>query len=179
VFAAAAIGVTGSALTVARLWPAVILIGVLATISHSITPAAQSQSLTRMNAAMDTLSSAAPQGSLLFADLRTGAVLHYYLGRNELNRASRSRAGFRENVVGGYRLVRSPAWNFNDKRFGAEWRRFVEVYGLAAGQTVWLVRMGSEYNPRAVLFQLYRVTTLLREFRFGEISVVELRIPEH
>ncbi|HEX9148642.1 MAG TPA: hypothetical protein VF958_05705, partial [Thermoanaerobaculia bacterium] len=125
-----------------------------------------------------TIRSAAPSGSLLFADLRMGHVLYYYLGRNEPNPANRSREGFRENVVGGYRLVRSPVWNFNAKRFGSEWRRLIDVYELAAGQTVWLVRVGSEYNPGAVLLQIYSVTTLLREFRFGEISVFELRVPE-
>jgi len=177
VFASAAIGVAGAAVTRGRLWPPLLLIVVLGPVFCSTTPVAQNRSLSQMTTAIGALRSAASPGSLLFADSNTGAVLSYYLGRDEFNRESPGRARFRENHPGGYRLIRSPIWSFNEKRFDSELRRFIEVYQPLTGQVIWLVRLGSEYDPRVVLSRHHPAMTLGSEFRFGEISVLEVALP--
>lgn len=177
VFAAAAIGVAGAAVTSGRLWPALLMIPVLAPVACSTAPVAQNRGLAQMTEAMDTLRSVAPPGSLLLADLNTGTVLSYYLGRHEFNREGPVRARFRESYPGGYRLIRAPVWSFSGKTAASELRRFIEVYRPAPGQAIWLVGLGSEYDPRAVLSPQHLLMTLSSHFRRGAISVVEVSLP--
>lgn len=177
VFATAAIGVAGTALTAGRLWPALFLVFVLGPVSFSTTAVDDIRSLSQMTRAMDALRSAAPSGSLLFADRNTGTVLSYYLGREEFNREGAGRGGFRETHPGGYRLIRSPIWSFDDERFVSELRRFVEVYQPPTGRRIWLVRLGPDYDPRAVLSRHHPAMTLGFEFRRGEVSVLEVALP--
>jgi hypothetical protein len=176
-FACAAIGVAATAVVRGRHWPALLMILVLGPVSCSMTPAAPNRSITHMTAAMTALHGAAPPGSILFADTNTGTVLSYYLGRDRFNREGASRARFRENLSGQYRLVRAPVWSFNQKTFTSEFLRFLEVYRPAPGQVIWLVRLGSEYEPRSALSRKHLPVALRSEFRRGEIAVVEVALP--
>jgi len=174
-FAAAAMGVTGAIVTGARLWPALLLTAALIPVSWSTIPTSQDR--TRMSAAIERLRFAAPYGSLLFTDHRTGALLSYYLGKDDFNRLIPGRGHFWESRVGDYRLIGSPIWSFDERTFVPELRRLIQEYGLSAGQVLWVVQIGSEYSPALELSRQHPAAVLPQTFRLEEISVVEMRIP--
>lgn len=174
-FAAAAMGVTGAVVTGARLWPALLLAGALIPVSRSAIPT--SQDLTRMRAAIERLRFASSPGSLLFTDGRTGALLSYYLDKDDFNRLIPGRGRFWESRIDEYRLIGSPLWSFDERTFVSELRRFIQTYGLSAGQIVWVVQIGSEYSPAHELSRQYPTAVRRQAFRLEEISVIEVEVP--
>ena len=61
------------------------------------------------------------------------------------------------------------------KGFASDLRRFIEVYRRVTGQSVWLVRLESEYDPDVVLSRRLPPPS---EFQFGEISFIEVALPQ-
>jgi hypothetical protein len=174
-FAAAAMGVTGAIVTGARLWPSLLLTAALIPVSWSTIPTSQDR--TRMSAAIERLRFAAARGSVLFADNRTGALLSYYLGKDDFNRLIPGRGRFWESRVGNYRLIGSPIWSFDERTFVPELRRLIQEYRLPTGQVLWVVQIGSEYSPAFELSREYPAAVVPQTFRLEEISAVEMRVP--
>jgi hypothetical protein len=174
-FASAAIGVSGAIVARARLWPAFLLTAALAPVSCSAIPTSQDRA--RMNAAMGRLRSAAPPGSLLFSDHRTGALLSYYLGKDDVNVVGPGRARFWESRAGAYRLIGSPVWSFDGRALTLELRRLIQVYRLPVGQAVWVVQIGFEYTPASELSRHYSASIVSHGFKLEEVSFVEMRVP--
>jgi hypothetical protein len=176
-FLSAAIGVGACAAIRGRLWPAVLLGLVLLPVSCSTTPTAETRNRSDMTEAIRSLRSSAPPGSLLFADRNTGAVLSYYLGRGHATREVPGPAGFRENDAGGYRLVRSSVWSFDQESFVGEFGRFLDAGRFRSGEPIWLVRLGAEYDPRTALARHDPPMIASPPRRFGAISVVQMDLP--
>lgn len=176
-FASAAIGVGACAMTRGRLWPALLFGLVLLPVSCSTTPTPGHRNLSDMTDAIRALRSSAPAGSLLFVDRNTAAVLSYYLGREHLQREGPARAGFRENDTGGYRLVRSRVWSFDEASFGSEFGRFLDAHRPRTGESIWLIRLGAEYDPRIALARHHPPMTGSPQRRFGDISIVRTVVP--
>lgn len=177
-FAAAAIGVALSFLTAGRLWPAVVLVVVLApVILSAVLGAPERQSARRLKAGIEGLRAAAPAGSLLFMDLETGRVLDYYLGRKAWTTPGTGLQDFWESSAGGYRIVGSPFWNATEYVLGNELRRFVEVYRIPAGQVIWVVHLGPGYDLSSAVSRRFPAAVLRRVSRLDEISFVETVLP--
>jgi hypothetical protein len=175
--AAAAIAAGTYAVTRGRLWPALLFGLVLVPVSFSTTPTAENRSVSDMRDAIRSLRSSASAGNLLFVDRNTGAVLSYYLGREHLMRDSPARAGFRESEAGGYRLVRSPVWSFDQETFAGEFGRFLAAHRPAPGEAIWLFRLGGEYDPRIALAGHDPSVSASPQGRFGDISIVRTVVP--
>ncbi len=178
VFASAAIGVTLSALSGGRLWAAFVLVAVLAPVSVStVLRAPERHGAARMKAAIIEFRAAAPPGSLLFMDLETGRILDYYLERKAWTALRTGLQGFWESSAGGYRIVGSPFWNASEYLLGNELQRFVEVYRIPAGQVIWLIHVGSDYNLSSVVSRRFPGAVFRLVSRFDEIAVVEVVLP--
>jgi predicted membrane-bound mannosyltransferase len=176
-FAAAAIATGVCAVTRGRLWPALLLGLVLVPVSFSTTPAVENRNGSDMRDAIRSIRSSAPAGSLLFVARFTGAVLSYYLGRDHLLRDSPARDGFRESEAGGYRLVRSPVWSFDQETFVGEFGRFLAAHRPPPGEPIWLIRLGAEYDPRIALAGHDPSMSASPQGRFGDISIVRTVVP--
>ncbi|HEX9148716.1 MAG TPA: glycosyltransferase family 39 protein [Thermoanaerobaculia bacterium] len=174
-FAAVAFGVAAAA-TTGRLWPA-LLVGVMLAGSSGSEIASRRPNITEMKAAVEAIRAAAAPGSLLFSDLHTGLTLSYYLGGSDFFHENPTPTHFWKSGAGGYRLVGSHQWAFNAKRFSSELQQFIESYSLSSGQTVWIIHVGPELNPAQVLSQQYPTARLTHKFQFGDIAVVEVRLP--
>ena len=178
VFASVAIGITLSALSAGRLWPAVVLVAVLVPVSVStVLRAPERHGAARMKAAIIEFRAAAPPGSLLFMDLETGRILDYYLERKAWTALRTGLQGFWESSAGGYRIVGSPFWNASEYLLGNELLRFVEVYRIPAGQAIWLIHVGSDYNLSSVVSRRFPGAVFRLVSRFDEIAVVEVVLP--
>jgi hypothetical protein len=175
VFASAAIGVAVSAMSAGRLWPAVVLVAVLAPMSFStVLGAPERHSARRMRAAIDGLRAAAPAGSLLFMDYETGNVLDYYLEPRAWTGTGLQ--GFWESSAGGYRIVGSRTWNATGYILGKELQRFAEVYRIPAAQVIWIVRVGPGEDLSAAVSRRFPAA-VLRLVSTRELSFVEARLP--
>jgi hypothetical protein len=178
VFASAAIGVTLSALAAGRLWPAVLLVAVLAPVSLSTFLAApERHSAARMKAAINEFRAAAPPGNLLFMDLETGRILDYYLERKAWTALRTGLQGFWESSAGGYRIVGLPYWNATEYMLGNELQRFVEVYRIPAGQVIWVIHIGPGYDLSSAVSRRFPGMVLRRVSRLDEMSFVEAVLP--
>ena len=170
-----AIGVALSALVGARLWAALLVAIVLTPLYRTApewpTPV---HSRSRMNRAVDYLRGRAPQGSLVFADYRTGVLLDYYLGRDEWTKDGAVLPGFRERGVGPYCLVTSTRWTQDPRAFGDVVRRLMEVYELKAGRRFWVIRLGLEYDPEKVLARRLPDAFFPATLKNGDMSVIEV-----
>jgi hypothetical protein len=177
-FASAAIGFTLSFLAAGRLWPAVVLVAVLAPVSLSVVlRAPERQSARRLKAAIEELRAAAPAGSLLFMDLETGRVLDYYLGRKTWTTPGTGLQDFWESSAGGYRIVGSPFWNATEYVLGNELKRFVEVYRIPAGHVLWVVHLGPGYDLSSAVSRRFPEAVLRRVSKLDEMSFVEAVLP--
>lgn len=174
-FAAGAIGVAAAAAS-RRLWPALLLGIFLGWASWSSRPDPPVRDLAHMSAAIDAIRSNAPAGSLLFGDRHSGLTLSYYLGGSDYFRENPRRLPFWKSGAGGYRLIGSYAWVFNPNRFASELERLIEAYRLPPGQRVWIVHLGREIDPALVLSERFP-GAVARKFQFGEIAIVEARLP--
>jgi hypothetical protein len=176
VFASAAIGASLSAMSAGRLWPAVVLVAVLAPMSFSaVLGAPDRHSARRMRAAIDGLRSAAPAGSLLFTDYETGNVLDYYLEPKAFT--GTGPRGFWESTAGGYRIVGSRNWNATGYVLARELQRFADVYRIPAGQVIWMVRVGSGADLPAAVSRQFPAAVLRRVSRTDELSFVGVVLP--
>lgn len=176
VFASAAIGVALSFLTAGRLWPAVVLVAVLAPMSFSaVLGAPERHSARRMRAAIDGFRAAAPAGSLLFMDLEAGNILDYYLEPKARTRTGLQ--GFWESSAGGYRVVGSQIWNATGYLLGKELQRFVEVYRIPAGQVIWVIHVGPRYDLSSAVSRPFPGAVLQRVSKLDEMSFVEAVLP--
>ena len=127
-----------------------------------------------MNEAVEQLHRKADPGSLLFADHQTGTVLSYYLGRDAFNTDRAGLDSFRERNAGGYCLVDSPLWVPGAKGFGDELERMIRVYRLPAGQRLWVVCLGSDYDPAKVVSVRLPSAVFPSSLRFGNLSIIEV-----
>lgn len=176
-FAAAAIAVAAGAATGGRIWPSLLLGVLLAGISWSSRPQPGARDRTHMTAAIDALRSNAPAGSLLFADFHSGLTLSYYLGGSDYFRENSPRGPFWKSSAGGYRLTGSYRWAFNAAQLASELERLGAVHRLPAGQEVWIIHVGPEIDPARVMGERFPGATVGRRFRFGDISIVQTRLP--
>ena len=176
-FAAAAIGVASSAVTGGRLWPALLAGFLLAGASWSAHSNRVERDLADMEAAIATIRVAAPSGSLVFADFHSGLTLSYYLGGSDFFRENPGRPYFWKSAAGGYRLIGSREWAFNAKRFASELAKAVELYRLPPGKVLWIVHLGREFDPARVLAERFPGVAVGRRFQFGEIAILEVRLP--
>ena len=106
-FAAAAMGVTGAVVTVPGSGRRFFWRGPSFPFHGSAIPT--SQDLTRMRAAIERLRFASSPGKVLFTDGRTGALLSYYLDKDDFNRLIPGRGRFWESRIDEYRLIGSPS----------------------------------------------------------------------
>jgi Dolichyl-phosphate-mannose-protein mannosyltransferase len=170
-FLSAAIGVALSGLLAGRVWAALLTSLVLVPFYWTRPqgdPA--TRSLSQMNAAMGYLRRRAPPGSLLLTDYGTGAVLRYYLGVD----GSRT-----ERSADNYRIVRSPMWAPDPKRFGGEIERVIRMYRLSAGQGLWVVRLDSGHEADLELTRRLPPSLVSESHQFGDVSIIDvlLRCP--
>jgi 4-amino-4-deoxy-L-arabinose transferase-like glycosyltransferase len=178
VFASAAIGVALSVLAAGRVWPAVVLVAVLAPVSLSaVLGAPERQSARRLKTAIEELRAAAPAGSLLFMDLEAGRVIDYYLERKAWTMPGTGLQGLWESSAGGYRIVGSPIWNATEYILGIELQRFVEVYRIPAGQVIWVVHVGPRFDLSSSVSRRFPGAVLKRVSRSDEMSFVEAVLP--
>ncbi len=178
VFASAAIGFALSAVAGGRLWPAAVLIAVLAPVGlPTVLGAPPRHSAGRMRAAIDGFRAAAPPGSLLFMDLETGRILEYYLAGKAGAMPRIGPQGFWESSAGGYRIVGSPMWNPTEYLLGNELRRFVEGYRIPAGQAIWLIHLGRRFNLSSAVSGQFPGAVFPLVSRRDEISFVEAVLP--
>jgi hypothetical protein len=171
--AAGAIGIAGAALSGDRIWPALLVGAVLATVSGSAVPSRKND-LADMNAAIGAIRMAAPPGGVLFTDSHTGLTLSCHLGGSDFFRENPVPTHFWKISAGGYRLTGPYIWAFNANRFSSELRRYIDR--LPAGQTVWIVHIGREIDPAVLISREYPGAALPHRFRFGEIAIVEARL---
>jgi len=175
-FTAAAIG---AAFRMPRFrgWPALLPILVLAPLPLGTSawskPGASRSSL---NAAVEEIRRAAPEGSVLFADHRTATVLSFYLARGGFNNERQGLGQFREREAGGYCVIRSPLWTTDPNAFAGEIESLTRVYRFPPGQRLWAIRFGGDMT-----------LTLARRFpgsaypvmsRLAGLSVVEIWPPD-
>jgi hypothetical protein len=177
VFAAAAIAVSAAAATGGRIWPALLLALLLAGSAWISRPDPSVRDRAHMKAAIDALRTDVAPGSLLFADFHSGLTLSYYLGGSDYFRANSPRGPFWKSSAGGYRLVGSYEWAFSAPGLASELRRLVEVHRFPAGQRIWIVHVGREIDPARVIAERYPAVAVGRSLRFGEIAIVEARLP--
>jgi hypothetical protein len=174
-FVAVPMGIALSALLETRRWPALLTLGVLATLCWTSPEwSTPPQSLSRMNEAVDYLRERAAPGSLVFTDQRTGTVLSYYLGRDRLDTERRGLERFFESRAGGYCIVESPVWAPDPTAFPDELERMIRVYRLPAGQRLRVARLGFEYSSRSVLSGRFPDAIFPDSRNFGELSIVEV-----
>ena len=177
-FASAAIGVALSALSAGRLWPAVVLVAVLAPVCLSTALGApERQSARRMRAAVEGFRAAAPAGSLLFMDLETGRLLEYYLERKAWTMHGQGLQDFWESSAGGYRIRGTPMWNTTEYLLGNELQRFVDVYRIPAGQAIWVIHVGPGYNLASAVSRRFPGAVIRAASRLDELSFVEAVLP--
>jgi hypothetical protein len=130
-----------------------------------------------MKAAIDALRTNAGPGGLLFADFHSGLTLSYYLGGSDYFRENSPRGPFWKSSAGGYRLVGSYEWAFSAPGLASELRRLGEVHRFPAGQRIWIVHVGREIDPARVIAERYPAVAVGRSLRFGQIAIVEARLP--
>ena len=177
-FASAAISVALSSLAAGRLWPAMILVVVLAPLSLSaVERDPERHSARRLRAAIEELRSTAPAGSLLFMDFEAGCILEYYLGQKGGTAPDPRLQDFWVSAAGGYRIVGSPIWNATEYVLGNELKRFVEVYRIPAGQAIWLIHVGPRYDLPSAVSRRFPGAALRRVSRSDEVSFVEAVLP--
>ncbi|HJW14758.1 MAG TPA: glycosyltransferase family 39 protein [Thermoanaerobaculia bacterium] len=160
-----------------RGWPALLPVLVLAPLPLGTSawskPGASRPSL---NAAVERIRRAAPEGSVLFADHRTASVLSFYLDRGGFNNERQGMGQFREREAGGYCVIRSPLWTTDPNAFADEIERLTRAYRFPPGQRLWAIRFGGDMT-----------LTLARRFpgsaypvmsRLAGLSVVEIWPPD-
>jgi len=163
-FAAAAIGSAFSAFDSRRPWSVLLAsTAILPVLAWAPVWSSPPKSLPHMNAAVQRLKSLAPAGSLLFADAGTAFVLRYYLDP------------WGEGVVrpAGYRLIRSPLWSLDEKRFGDEVERMVRVRRLSSGQRFWVIRVGSYPDAVREVSSRFANASFRSSWTNGDISIFE------
>lgn len=176
-FVAAAAGALGGAVTAGRLWPAVLAAGILLPLSFWTLPVTRGQDLGGMTAAIDRLRSAAPLGSVLFADEQTFLLLSYYLGREGFTHRTPRPQGYWEDDAAGYRIVGSSVWIFSGAGLPRELDRFVRFYGFRSGQNLWIIQARPDYDPAAVLSRSFAGITFPFVSGPGPLSIVEAKLP--
>jgi hypothetical protein len=176
-FVAAAAGALGGAVTAGRLWPAVLAAGMLLPLSFWTLPVSRGQDLGGMTAAIARLRSAAPLGSVLFADEQTFLLLSYYLGREGFTHRAPRPQGYWEDDAAGYRIVGSSIWIFSRAGLPRELDRFIRFYGLRRGQNLWIVQARPDYDPAAVLSRSFAGITFPFVSGPGSLSIVEAKLP--
>ena len=175
-FAAAAIGVVAASITGGRIWPAFVL-GALLMWACWVPPDPRGvRDVARMRSAIETVRTTLPAGGRVFADFHSGLTLYCYLGGDDFFRANPTRNAFWESRAGGYRLTGSYEWAFTPVRFASELERWTREGKLPAGSSVWLFHTGPEIDPGRLLETRFP-GTVVRTFRFGEIVLVEARVP--
>jgi hypothetical protein len=170
--AAVAAGVTGRP----RATIAVVVLIALVLLTN-VLPMRKGESKSQMNAVIGKLQEDAVPGSLVFVDRRAGAVLDYYLGRNDRSTERPGREGFRESSAGGYRIFESPIWNFTAASFGGELERFRKVYGLPARAVVWVFNVESRVDFQAEVSRRFPEASLPPSIRSGGISLFAAVLP--
>ncbi len=174
-FAAGAIAVAVTTFSVKRPWSLLLPCAALAPLLWGTSDwSVPRQTLLPLNVAMDQLRKVVPPGSLIFADYRTGAVISYYLGRNESNAQRSGLDHFRESEAGSYCFVRSPLWTPAPKGFGDDVERLVRVYGLPPGQPFWVVRNGLEFDVTRELSRRFPGCVFPVLPRLGGMSIDEV-----
>ncbi len=176
-FVAAAAGALGGAVTAGRLWPAVLAAGILLPLSFWTLPVSRGQDLGKMTAAMARLRSAAPVGSVLFADEQTFLLLSYYLGREGFTHRTLRAQGYWEDDAAGYRIVGSSVWIFSGVGLPRELDRFIRFYGLRHGQSLWIVQAYPDYDPATVLSRSFDGITFPFVSGPGALTIVEAKVP--
>ena len=177
-FASAAIGLALSRLTAGRLWPAAVLVAVLAPLSLSAVLKAPGRgSAGRMREDIEGFRAAAPAGSLVFVDLETGRLLDYYLGRRAWTALGSGREGFWESPAGGYRIVGTPIWNATEYVLGNELKRLVEAYRLPSGQAIWVIHIGPGYDLSSAVSRPFPGAALRLVSKRDPMSFVEAVLP--
>jgi hypothetical protein len=101
-----------------------------------------------MTAALAHLRDTAPPGSVLLVDTQTRLILSRYLAADPV-RPSVARAGLREFAYGGYRVVSSPGWVFDEAALAGETVRLAAAYGPDASRA--LIVGTSWHRPYAFL----------------------------
>lgn len=114
---------------------------------------------------------------LIFVGYQTGIML----------RLDEPQIGFVEFPCGRYRAISTgrSLWIFTGENFGAEFGWTARMYGLNAGERVWVVRAGwnefssgREVNLRAELAKQFSDVNCLPYHDFGaNISVFQVTIP--
>ncbi len=178
-FTAAAIAVAISAFAATRPGWRVLLCAALVPLFWG-TPdwSAPPESLSPLNAAMGQLRRAIPAGSLIFTDYRTGAVISYYLGRNEPNVPRSGLDHFLASDTGSYCVIRSPLWTPDPKGLCDEVERFIRVYAPPPGQRFWVVRSGSEFDLTRELSRRFPECVFPVLGSLGGVSIAEVRLCE-
>lgn len=188
-FTAAAIAVAVSTFSLRRPWSLLLLCAALVPLLLPTAAAAvfrvtarwgtedwsaPRQSLLPMKVAMDRLRKVVPAGSLIFTDYRTGAVISYYLGRDESNIQRSGLDSFREAEAGSYCIVHSPLWTPDPKGFGDEVERLIRVYRLPPGQRFWVIRSGLEFDLPRELSRRFPGCVFPVLPRLGDMSIAEV-----
>ena len=174
-FVSAAIGASLSALATRRFWPGLLApLALVLSFPRTTAWPTSPGSLARTRAAVDQIRNAAPSGSLLFSDYRTGAILTYYLGRERLGMERQGLDSFWESDAGGYCIVRSPLWTPEPKTLEDEIEKMIALYGLSAGQRFWVIRLGLEFDPKRELSRRLPNAVFPASWRFGDLSILEV-----
>ena len=176
-FGTVAIAFATAAVSRGRTWPALLLGLFLGAAAWTSRPDPRMRDLTHMKSAVAAIRGAVATGSVLFTDFHSGLTLSPYLGGSDYFRENTPRGPFWKSRAGGYQLFGSYHWVFNTARFLSELRRLDAVCRLHAGQTIWVVHVGREIDPARALAGGYPGATVGRKFQFGEITIVEARLP--
>jgi len=174
-FVSAAIGVALSALSAGRFWSVFLVAGLISLSWRTPVWMAPARSLSQMDLAVERLRGAVQPGNLVFTDSRMGAVLRYYLGRNELSTETYVPERFWESNAGNYCLIASPLWDPGSKAFVDEAERMIQVYGGSVGQHFWVAHLGSVGDPTMELFRRFDGTVVRN--RVGDLSLFEVWRP--
>lgn len=102
------------------------------------------QSHAHMDAALDFVEAKIGPSDLILTDYQTDLILGHYLCRQKTIFFDAAPKGFEQFSCSGHRVVSLDfrEWIFWANNFIPEWKRFVEVYRLNPGDTVWIVQAG-------------------------------------
>lgn len=174
-FVSVAIGVALAALMRAR--RSMMFVGLAVVVSLFWTERAWAtapRSRIEMNAAVAQLRRKAPAGSLVFADSSTRAILSYYLDRNESAGERFGLEVLEQSNGRNYHIVGPPVWIPDPKSFGSQVESVLRANKLAVGQSLWIVRLGPEYDPAAVLAHLVPNALFPTHLKLGDLWITEM-----
>jgi len=127
-----------------------------------------------MQAALDYLTTAVPEGSVVMVDGQTHLVLLYYLDREAKGPRVTRHGPINETALVGRRLFSfQDSWGFSADQVESQTRALAERLALPAGEPVWIMSIGWDHPP---FDSLLTPTAAPIRKHFGDITLVQTAV---